>query len=183
MQQSVENLADGLGINIGSYDRDAAKAILPDIEFRKTASCKDSPTIDTFAYSKPSVSSPLHDLALSTLIQAARDIANAQKAGKGSSNQSASIYAKDAMRWLKEVTNGRFSLEDCCSILYGDNVCPYAVSAAIIRNPFAVASLDMPTPPDGYISLIEEQENMLKQLRVKKASQTGSPMMDGIRSI
>lgn len=184
MQQKTytDQLAESLGISSQLYDRNAIRDTFSEIESRNTANCKETFHLDVLAQ-KPALNGPLHDIALSILIRTARDLAHSMKRVRDGLSQALSTDARDAIQWLENPFQEGFNLEFCCYILFTSDVCPVTVGRAILANPSSVAVMDMPPPPSEYISLIEQQENMIKQNRKNRKDEKAHtpPFLEGLR--
>jgi hypothetical protein len=142
--------------------------MMGDMDLKKTASCSEKSVIDRIDFRKVGFHSPLHDIALSLVIQAARDIVKSRKRKQDGISQFSSANANAAIRWFESTTEGILSFEACCYTLFTEDVCPKAVSAAILRNPSTVAALDMPPTPVEYMNLVSQQERLIKQNKIQK---------------
>lgn len=98
---------------------------------------------------------PLRDLATAMLIWAARDVR--EKVRSQATKRSAQLWLQ------KPYFNAKLNLALCCTILWGEAVCPRRVGQAILDNPYALAAIEIPS--SGPLS----EEEGVKKVAASKA--------------
>lgn len=96
-------------------------------------------------------SDPIRDIALTLLIQAARDIDRGRKVEPFTGMViSRTAEAERAELWLEYIDEGKFPFRLVCMALWGDEICAQTIGDAIIINPTIASSLEIPRPPQSY---------------------------------
>lgn len=107
--------------------------------------------IDSIFNSRPCGSDPVRDIALTLLIQAARDIDRGRKVDPLTGIViSRTQDAEQAEMWFEYIDEGKFPFRLVCLALWGEEICAQTIGDAIIINPTIASTLEMPRPPQFY---------------------------------
>lgn len=111
----------------------------------------DSADFDVIFNSRSHESDSVRDIALTLLIQAARDIDRGRKVDPLTGMViSRSPEAERAEMWLEYIDEGKFPFSLVCLVLWGDEICAQTIGDAIIINPTIASTLEIPRAPQFY---------------------------------